>query len=175
MEALGPSTKGATKILGIDPGSAVLGFGVILSEGTRLARVDSGVWRRPPHASLSSRLAGLSTFISQTLVAHRPDAVALESAFVGTNCLSALRLGEARGAIMAACGLFGIEVHEYPTATVKKALTGRGGADKDQVRYIVQQILGLKKDEKMVLDESDALAVAIKHAFEARHRSLIAG
>ncbi len=146
-------------ILGIDPGLSVTGWGLVRKDGNRLVSKGAGAWRPPRSLGIAPRLAWLTERLADCIREHRPSALALEQAFVGRNIQSALRLGEARGAILAVCGRMNLEVHEYPTASVKKAVVGSGRADKTQVNFMLQRLLGLTEPPKP-LDASDALALA---------------
>ena len=156
-----------TLILGIDPGTAATGYGLIQIEGNRLRSLDYGTWRPQRDLKPASKLAFLAAKISDYLEDQKPQLVSIEQAFLGKNVQSTLRLGEARGALMAACATLRYPVHEYPTATVKKAVIGNGRASKEQVRYMTTKLLSLKETPKSE-DACDALAVAITLAFEVR-------
>ncbi len=160
-----PSSSRGLLILGIDPGLSVTGWGLVHKEGSRLTSRGAGAWRPPRDLARAPRLAWLTERLSHCIQQHRPDALALEQAFVGRNIQSALRLGEARGAILAACGGQRLAVHEYPTASVKKAVVGSGRADKSQVNFMLQRLLGLTEPPKP-LDASDALALAYTLAMD---------
>ncbi len=152
-------------VLGIDPGLSVTGWGLVHKNGNRLGSKGSGAWRPPRSLAIAPRLAWLTEKLAACIREHRPDALALEQAFVGRNIQSALRLGEARGAILAVCGRMNVQVHEYPTASVKKAVVGSGRADKSQVNFMLQRLLGLERPPKP-LDASDALALAYTLAMD---------
>lgn len=153
-------------ILGIDPGTSVTGWGLLRRKGTLITAVDHGCWRTRRQDSLSTRLSTIVKGVRAALETHRPAAVSLEQAFYGRNIQSTLRLGEARGAILAACGDEGIPVYEYATATVKKIVVGSGRADKSQVQFMLQKLLKLTEPPKPH-DASDALALAYSLAMEA--------
>jgi crossover junction endodeoxyribonuclease RuvC len=151
------------RILGIDPGSRVLGYGVVESDPQRRLRyVECGVLVAPREAPLERRLAEIATGLEEVIAELAPDAVAAEDIFTAVNARSALMLGQARGAALAICGRAGLRVWAYPPAMVKKAVTGRGRAPKEQVARMIQALLGLKKVPRA--DAADALAVAIAHA-----------
>ncbi len=149
-------------VLGIDPGSVAAGWGLVRREGSRLSHVDAGVLRPPKGAAFADRLAFLHDAITTVVQTHRPDAFAIESVFSHNNARSALQLGHARGIFLLAAAQASLEVHEYTPATVKKAITGNGAAEKSQVRFMVERLLGVVIEGPM--DRSDALAVAICHA-----------
>lgn len=154
-----------TVVLGFDPGTRVTGWGVVAFNGSKLRHIASGTWKAPKDVERPALLADLSRFVATTLATYQPVRVGLEEAFFALNVQSSLRLGEARGAVLAACGTAGYAVNEYPPATVKKAVAGNGRADKSQVQFMIRKLLGLGDDE-MALDASDALAVAVTLAVD---------
>jgi crossover junction endodeoxyribonuclease RuvC len=151
------------KILGIDPGTAACGYGIVHGNGGRLRAIDHGVWRTPAHSRLQERLMTIFDGVQALLVAHAPDAVALEESFVGADARIALSVGQARGAVLVAAASVGVECAEYAPARVKQAVCGYGRADKGQIQRMVKLVLALETSPKS-LHESDALAVAICHA-----------
>jgi len=151
----------AVRILGIDPGSRVTGYGIVESDGSFTRYIDSGCIRmseQPFEARLERIFAGVGGLIGE----FNPGHVAIEKVFVHRNADSALKLGHARAA--AICGTFGggIELFEYAPRQIKQAVVGRGGADKQQVEHMVRAILAISG--KLGPDEADALAIAICHA-----------
>ncbi len=153
---------GAIRLLGIDPGLNRCGWGMVLSEGQRLAFLGCGVIRPPAQAPLSVRLCALVDGLEQAIARFRPDAAAMEETFVNSNPRAALILGQARGAAFIAPARAGLEVAEYSPATIKKALTGAGRADKNQIQAMVRRLLPAATD--LTADSADALAVALCHA-----------
>lgn len=149
------------RILGIDPGSNVTGFGVIDSDGRMSRHVASGVVRVRGE-TLAERLGCIFDEIGRVVADHGPDCMAVEEVFVARNAASALKLGQARGAAICAGARAGLPFSAYAPTAVKQALVGTGRADKGQVQHMVKMLLGLR--EAMVADASDALAVAICHA-----------
>jgi crossover junction endodeoxyribonuclease RuvC len=149
------------RILGIDPGSRVTGFGVIDSDGMRSTHVASGCIRLGDDA-FPERLGRIFHQLTEIVQEYRPSEMAIEQVFVSKNASSALKLGQARGAAICACVVAGMEVFEYTPRMVKQAVVGSGSADKDQVQHMVKQIL--KLDGKLAADQSDALAVALSHS-----------
>jgi crossover junction endodeoxyribonuclease RuvC len=149
-------------VLGVDPGSVAAGWGVVVREGSKLTHIDAGVFRPPRGAEFSRRLAYMHAAIVDVVAAHSPQSFAIESVFTHANPRSALQLGHARGVFLLAAAQADLSIHEYAPATVKKAVTGSGAADKEQVRFMVERLLGVKIEGP--LDRSDALAVAICHA-----------
>lgn len=149
------------RILGIDPGSLVTGYGIIDSEGQSLKHVDCGCIR-PTGEEFMQRLERIYYGIGKVVETYSPDEIAVERAFVHKNADSALKLGQARAA--AICGTLarGVPLHEYTPREVKLSVVGKGGAGKEQVQHMVKVLLGLKGD--LQADSADALAVALCHA-----------
>lgn len=153
------------RILGIDPGSHVTGWGVIGVSGNELRSIDYGIIKLPSKASLADRLTRLHEEISSLIHRIEPSEAAVEEVYVARNARSALVLGHARGVILLACAQYGLVPEEYPANIVKKAVLGQGGAaaTKERVAFMVQAILGLKEVPEPA-DITDALACAICHA-----------
>ncbi len=153
------------RLLGLDPGLRVTGWGVIEAQDNRLRHIADGTVRSRDGGDLASRLSELFRGLTSVIETHAPDAAAVEETFVNTNRASALRLGQARGVVLLAPALAGLPVTEYAANMVKKALTGAGHAGKTQVAAMVAHLLpGAAMD---TLDAADALAVAICHAHHA--------
>lgn len=163
---------GAQRILGIDPGLRITGFGVIAAHGHSLDYLASGIIR-VPDGSLAERLSVLFEQILAIVAQHEPAVAAVEQVFVHRNPDSALKLGHARGAAICACASGGLTVAEYTPRAIKLALVGTGAADKDQVQYMVRSLLGLKGELRA--DAADALAAAVCHAHGQRFDSAGAG
>lgn len=157
------------RVLGIDPGTTVTGWGVIGSSGNSMLRVASGVLRL--RGDRSSKLGAIFDRVLELCEEHRPDTLSLEQSFVGDNIQTALRLGEARGSVMVAAARAGVEVHEYSPAAIKMAVAGSGRADKSQVAAMVSRLLAI--ESKLVADEADALGAAICHLNTSRFDSKI--
>jgi crossover junction endodeoxyribonuclease RuvC len=153
-------------VLGIDPGSRVTGWGLVEDRGGRLVQVDAGV--AAPRGDVVARLAQVAARVEELIERWQPQAIAIERAFVGRSAASALRLGEARGALFAVAGRAGLAVVDYAPATVKVAVAGSGNAEKDMVARGVAQLLG---GEHVAGDATDALAVAICHLRHAAFAS----
>ncbi len=153
-------------VLGIDPGLAHTGFGVVLGDGGRLCALDGGVIETPAQAAGERRLAQIQLEIGSILDRHGPSAVALEDLYFGQNVRSAFAVGQARGVVMAAAGARGIPCHSYTPQQVKSAVCGSGRAGKAQVGRMVAALLSLAApaDSDHV---ADALAVAICHVNRA--------
>ena len=150
-------------ILGLDPGSTRTGYGLIESQGGRLRALAYGVIQPPRDTPFLERLPHVARQLEDLVRRSRPDAVAAEDIFLARNTRVALKLGHVRGAALLPILSAGIPVHEYAARLVKKAVTGFGGAEKEQVRRMVRMLLGVR-EEIRILDASDALAVAICHA-----------
>jgi crossover junction endodeoxyribonuclease RuvC len=153
-------------ILGLDPGSLCTGYGLIDAVPGRLQYRRSGCLRPPRGAGLPQRLIALAEALGELLRAERPDAVALESAFVGRHARPALVLGQARGALIVSVLGAGLPLFEYAPRLVKLAVVGAGGATKPQVGSMVRCLLEAAP-ARLTTDESDALAVAVCHANRA--------
>ncbi len=149
------------RILGIDPGLAVTGYGVLDRNGSKLAYIASGRIRTP-NGELAHRLKVILEGLSEVITAHRPAQVALEKVFVNVNPKSTLLLGQARGTAVCAAVLHGLPVAEYTALQVKQAVVGKGHARKEQVQAMVRRLLDLGGDPSP--DAADALACAICHA-----------
>jgi crossover junction endodeoxyribonuclease RuvC len=163
------------RVLGIDPGTRILGFGLVEASGSRLALVEAGALELERiAASLPGRLAAIHRELGALLARLRPDALAIEEAFHGRSAQAALRIGEARGVALATAELAGVAIAQYPPATMKKALTGNGRADKSQVAHMVVRLLGLAAVPARE-DVSDALGIAICHCFRSRNAALAVG
>lgn len=155
-------------VLGIDPGTAVTGYGVVACAGDGAVSLrECGVIRTQPSAPLPERLRDLHDGIVEVIARQRPDVVAVEGVFFGKNARSAVVLGHARGAILLAAALHQVEVAEYPPAEVKSAVVGTGQASKEQVGFMVQKLLKLK-DPPRPADAADGVAVALCHCFRGR-------
>ncbi|HYW92572.1 MAG TPA: crossover junction endodeoxyribonuclease RuvC [Gammaproteobacteria bacterium] len=160
-----------TRILGIDPGSQITGFGVIEARGGGVAYVDSGCIRlRGP--DLGARLRLLHEQLREVIAASRPEEVAVERVFVARNPDSALKLGQARGVAICSAALQGLPVSEYAARQVKQALVGRGGAQKRQVQHMIVALLQLAGTPQA--DAADALAIAVCHAHHRRIGGVLA-
>ncbi len=151
------------KVLGIDPGTAACGYGIVHEDHGRLRAVDFGWWRTSPGERPAARLRTIFEAVQALIGRHAPDAVALEESFVGADARIALSVGQARGAVLVACALAGVDCREYAPSAVKQAVCGYGRAEKDQVQRMVKTILALGS-VPTPHHASDALAVAICHA-----------
>ncbi len=166
MVMLVATGKGHT-ILGIDPGTATMGWGVIRQEGSRLKYVQHGAITTPSNWPMPRRLGRLFDGVTQIVEGYRPDTVAVEELFFNTNVTTAITVGQARGVAILASYRAGIEVAEYTPLQVKQAITSYGRADKRQVQEMVRALLNLREIPRPD-DAADGLAIAITHAFSSR-------
>jgi crossover junction endodeoxyribonuclease RuvC len=151
------------KVVGIDPGTAACGYGIVHESGGRLRAVAHGCWHTAAGERLELRLRTLFEGVAVLIAQHAPDAVVLEESFVGADARIALSVGQARGAVLVAAASAGVACAEYAPARVKQAVCGYGRADKDQVGRMVKAILALP-EVPTPNHAADALAVAICHA-----------
>ncbi len=155
-------------ILGLDPSLSCTGWGVVRAEGSRLSHLANGQIPTDPKAPMAERLAKLSAEVADVIAAHKPDRAACEEVFVNENPQSTLKLAQARGAVLSACGAAELSVNEHAARLVKKAVVGTGGADKKQVAAMVKVLL--PGTTIAGADAADALAVAIADAHLAPKR-----
>ncbi|MFH4354589.1 MAG: crossover junction endodeoxyribonuclease RuvC [Neisseriaceae bacterium] len=152
------------RILGIDPGSRLTGFGLIeIIEKKKYTYVVSGVIKTEPKDSLPKKIHTLATSLQAIIDQYSPDEVAIEQVFINVNPAASLVLGQARGGILAAIALKEVPIHEYTALQVKKALVGKGKASKSQVQYMVKNLLNFSGTP--AVDAADAMAVALTHYF----------
>jgi len=162
------------RVLGIDTGSRVTGYGVIETDGADCVLVDCGVIRVSPGECLSLRLKAIHKGVSRVIQTYSPQEAAFEGVFHAANVQSALKLGHARGVCIHAAAEADLPVYEYSPAEVKMAVTGYGRAEKPQVQQMVRALLKMALPEES-FDASDALAVALCHVQSARFHKLTAG
>ena len=160
------------RVLGIDPGNRITGYGIVERVDSRLVPVAYGVIKNTDGAAPSSRFRKIYEEITQIVSDHKPDAVACETLFYCKNVRSAIRLGEARGVAVLAATARLKEYYEYSPRSVKQAVVGFGGAQKDQVKRMIQRLLGISA-EGLSEDAADALAVAICHLNSARRVEML--
>jgi crossover junction endodeoxyribonuclease RuvC len=151
------------KVLGIDPGTAACGYGIVHESEGRLRAICHGWWHTEPSVRLEARLLTIFEGVQELIAQHGPDVVALEESYVGADARIALSVGQARGAVLVAASSAGVACAEYAPAHVKQAVCGYGRADKGQVQRMVKAILGLAEPPRPH-HAADALAVAICHA-----------
>lgn len=157
-------------VIGIDPGSRNTGWGVVRESSGVLQLVDCGVIRPPLAGEFAARLGVIFKELYGVLIRLHPDEASVEQVFTAKNAATALKLGQARGAAIAACAAHDLPVRDYEPTVIKKALVGVGGADKAQVSFMVGRVLGVKPD--WAVDTGDALAAAICHLTYRRFERL---
>jgi len=151
------------RILGIDPGTGIVGFGVIDVIGQKKVMIDAGVIRTPAHQPLQERLITIYDEITEIIATNKPQVMAIEQLFFGRNVTTAISVSHARGVIMLAAQQAGLQIVEYTPPQIKQALTGTGRADKKQVQEMVMLLLKLKEVPQPD-DCADALAAALTFA-----------
>lgn len=152
-------------ILGIDPGTVVLGYGLVRVAKGNLSLVEMGVLRLDRYSDHPQRLKKIFTLMEELIHRHNPNCMALEAPFFGKNVQSMLKLGRAQGVAMAAGMMHNLEVAEYSPRTVKQKTTGKGSATKEAVRAMLEATLHFREDANMPMDATDALAVALCHYY----------
>jgi crossover junction endodeoxyribonuclease RuvC len=155
-------------ILGIDPGTAIMGYGLIEKKGQNLYPVAYACWRTPADLPMPQRLLHLADSLETFLLKYSPDVMAVEELFFNRNTTTALAVGQARGIVLLGGARNNIPIFEYTPLQVKQAVVGYGKADKKQIQYMVKALLALKESPKPD-DTADALAVAICHAHSTGH------
>ncbi len=161
------------RVLGVDPGSAVTGFGIVEGAPGRFRYIASGTIRTPAAEPMHRRLLAIHSRLLATIDEFTPAALSLERNFVARNVQSAFRIGEARAVAMLAAAQRGLELFEYPPNSVKLAVAAFGHADKDQISWMVRKTLGLDAGVELASDAADALALAVCHLSRARAPRLL--
>lgn len=160
------------KILGIDPGTQIAGYGLIETKGPKISVVEYGSLKADKRQSFPQRLKFIHSGIMNIILKHQPDEMAVEEVFYGKNIKSAIKIGEGRGIVFLCAALANIPITEYAATVVKKAVVGNGNAHKDQVQEMVKIILELSKIPEPE-DASDALAIAICHSHNLNFKMLM--
>jgi len=155
-------------ILGIDPGTNITGYGIIKYEKNTFLKIASGIIRLPSTKPIPLRLKIIYEELNNLIRKYKPDEFAIETAFYGKNVQSAMKIGYARGVSILAAVHNDIPTSEYSPREVKKSVVGKGAASKEQVSYMIKSLLTLKKDG-IKSDETDALAIALCHAFKMKN------
>lgn len=155
-------------ILGIDPGTVVLGYGLIAVRGQQVQLIEMDVLKLGSKTDMYQRLEIIHTTVAALIRQHKPALFAIEAPFFGKNVQSMLKLGRAQGVAIAAAMQGGIPVTEYSPKKIKQSITGNGNAGKEQVWKMLQQILQIQHTDIAYYDASDALAVALCHHFQTR-------
>jgi crossover junction endodeoxyribonuclease RuvC len=159
------------RIIGIDPGTGILGFGVVeFAPGQKPKLIDAGVITTPPHTPLDQRLLDIFDSLTEIITATKPDVMSIEKLFFAQNITTAISVSHARGVAMLTGARAGLTIHEYTPLQIKQTLTGYGRADKKQIQEMVRLHLGLKTAPKPD-DCADALAAAITHDLMTRHKN----
>jgi crossover junction endodeoxyribonuclease RuvC len=160
-------------VLGIDPGTATTGYGVVQGDGLgSVSLVECGVIRTRPRDPLASRLHEIYEGVAELLARHRPDALSVEDVFYAKNVRTTVVLGHARGVVLLAGRQAGVSIHELPPAEIKKAVVGKGAATKEQVQFMVTRLLRLKSAPQPS-DAADGVAAALACVMGARSLSAI--
>jgi crossover junction endodeoxyribonuclease RuvC len=162
------------RILGIDPGYAILGYGIIDVKGNKFSPVDYGAVLTEASMDMPRRLKTLYGSLAQLIRKYEPDEASIEELFFNNNAKTAILVGEARGVAVLACADGGLPIGEYTPLQIKQALVGYGRADKKQVQFMVKTMLGLESVPKPD-DTADALAAAICHAHSKGRRDILKG
>lgn len=165
-------TTPSVRVLGVDPGTAVTGWGVVERRAGTVTHLAHGTVTTEARWTLGAKLAAIHASLADLCREWQPDVVALEQNFVGRNVQSAFRIGEVRGIALLAAATAGLTIAEYPPATVKLAVTGTGRAEKEQVQRAIAR--ELRVVEPMVADAADALAIALCHLLSSRFSAALA-
>ena len=160
------------RILGIDPGYAILGYGIVDILGNKFRVVDYGAITTDSSMDMPSRLVKLFDGLTELISAFKPDEASIEELFFNSNAKTAILVGEARGVAVLACAKGNLKINEYTPLQIKQALVGYGRADKTQVQFMVKTMLNLKEVPKPD-DTADALAAAICHGHSAGRRDIL--
>jgi len=150
-------------IFGVDPGTILTGFGIINFENNQIAYIKSGIIKPNPKEELASKLKHIYSELDSFVQLYKPDVFCIETAFYGKNVQSAMKIGYVRGVAMLVASMNDIHCMEYSPREIKKAVVGKGAASKEQVQYMIKNLLNLEK-EKIKFDETDALAVSVCHS-----------
>lgn len=153
-------------ILGIDPGTRIMGYGVIRVKDSKLSVIRYGIINLTKYANQALKLKRIAERVNELIESYMPDEMALEAPFYGKNVQTTLKLGRAQGVAMATALVKGIPIAEYAPRRIKLAVTGSGSASKEQVAAMLKQILNFKPEKEIKLDATDALGVAVCHYFQ---------
>ena len=152
-------------IFGVDPGTILTGYGIISTQNKKATYLKSGIIKTNPNENLSQKLKHIYSELEKEVQKNKPDVFCIETAFYGKNVQSAMKIGYVRGVAMLVASLNDILCVEYSPREIKKAVVGRGAASKEQVQYMIKNLLQIKRD-KIKFDETDALAVSICHSIK---------
>lgn len=159
--------KNAKIILGIDPGTQIMGYGIIEVSSKQIRLLETDVLKLTKIKNIFDRLHKIQIKVGQVIQEHKPDEFAIEAPFFGKNVQSMLKLGRAQGVAIATALSFGLTVHEYSPKKVKQSITGNGNADKEQIWKMLQHYISFSAKPKYY-DATDAIAVALCHHFESK-------
>jgi crossover junction endodeoxyribonuclease RuvC len=162
------------RILGLDPGTATVGYGIIEANDGRLTAVTFGVIQTLPGEAMALRLQQIYQAVNQLITDYQPETAAIEELFFGRNITSAIMVGQARGVLLLALANAGLTIGEYSPPKIKEAVSGYGKANKEQVQFMVQNLLGLDAIPRPD-DAADGLAVALTHYQYRRYEMLAEG
>ena len=154
-------------ILGVDPGTNYTGYGIVKAHKNSFTKIVNGLIKLPTGYTLTEKLEIIYSGLDKLIKTHKPDEFAIETAFYGKNVQSAMKIGYARGVSLLAAIHNKVPTSEYSPREIKKSVVGKGAASKQQVSFMIKSLLDIK-NEKMRFDESDALAIALCHAFRVR-------
>ena len=166
MGHAGAAAQGDLIILGLDPGSRATGYGFVRERSGVLELLEAGVVRTASQPDFPSRLGVIFTAVAELIKRFGPVEASVENVFVSKNAATALKLGQARGAALAACSVAGLTVYSYEPTVIKQSLVGTGRAEKSQVAFMVGRVLACR--ETFALDATDALAAAVCHLNQRR-------
>lgn len=152
-------------IFGVDPGTILTGFGIINSNKNTITHLKSGIIKPNPNEDLAEKLKYIYNQLNLEVLKYKPDVFCIETAFYGKNVQSAMKIGYVRGVAMLAASMNNIICIEYSPREIKKAVVGNGSASKEQVQYMIKNLLNLNKT-KLKFDETDALAVSVCHSIK---------
>ncbi|MEG8947999.1 crossover junction endodeoxyribonuclease RuvC [Rosettibacter firmus] len=158
------------RILGVDPGTIITGYGIIDFDKNEINYIASGIIQIPATNEFGPRLKIIYDELYKIIKKYKPSEFALETAFYGKNVQSALKIGYARGVSLLVAVHNNLQIKEYSPREIKKSIVGKGSSSKEQVQYMIKKLCSIKKS-KMKFDESDAIAVAICHAFKIKSNS----
>jgi crossover junction endodeoxyribonuclease RuvC len=158
--------KAAKIILGIDPGTLMMGYSIVIVQNGKLELIEMDILKLSAKKDNYQRLQLIHKKVSELIIIFQPNCFAIEAPFFGKNVQSMLKLGRAQGVAIAAAISAGLEVCEYSPRKIKQSITGNGNADKEQVWQMLQRIMSLKQSTLSYMDASDALAVAVCHHFQ---------
>ena len=154
-------------ILGVDPGTNYTGYGIVKAHKNSFTKIVNGLIKLPTGYTLTEKLEIIYSGLDKLIKTHKPDEFAIETAFYGKNVQSAMKIGYARGVSLLAAIHNKVPTSEYSPREIKKSVVGNGAASKQQVSFMIKSLLNIK-NEKMRFDETDALAIALCHAFRVR-------